>query len=86
LLAAYVITPLAQRILAQNRREYGNGLHKFEPNDLNHGLVLDLRLIPARDVDEIKDVCRKFITLDNQAPEKEYSLNRLDRIFSVYLD
>ncbi len=86
LLAAYLITPLAQRILAQNRREYGNGLHKFEPNDLNHGLVLDIRLIHAKDMGKIKKLYREFITLDNQAPEKEYSLNRLDRIFSVYLE
>ncbi|HWR65149.1 MAG TPA: N-6 DNA methylase [Bellilinea sp.] len=43
LLCAYLVTPLAQERLTHQRREYGNGLHKYEPNDLNRAMVMDVR-------------------------------------------
>ncbi len=42
LLFAYLLTPTARQIFEDNSREYGNGLTKFEPNDLNKGNMLDL--------------------------------------------
>ena len=35
LLFAYFLTDISKDIFNDNRREYGNGLHKFEPNDIN---------------------------------------------------
>lgn len=45
ILFAYLVTDVAKEILQDNSRQYGNGLVKFEPNDLNKGKVLDLRLL-----------------------------------------
>lgn len=45
LLFAYLLTDVAQQIFNDNRREYGDGLKKFEPNDLNNGLMLDLSIL-----------------------------------------
>lgn len=45
LLFAYLQTETARQIFNDNSREYGNGLQKFEPNDLNKGMMLDLRKI-----------------------------------------
>lgn len=45
ILFAYLVTDLAKEILLDNSRQYGNGLVKFEPNDLNKGNVVDLRLL-----------------------------------------
>lgn len=42
LLFAYLLTDVAHQIFNDNRREYGDGLKKFEPNDLNNALMLDL--------------------------------------------
>ncbi len=42
LLFAYLLTDIAHQIFNDNRREYGNGLKKFEPNDLNNASMLDL--------------------------------------------
>lgn len=39
---AYLLTNISKDIFNDNRREYGNGLHKFEPNDLNKAQMLDL--------------------------------------------
>jgi len=57
LLCAYLVTPLAQEMLARQRREYGNGLHKYEPNDLNQALVVDLRTIRK---DLRAEICRLY--------------------------
>ena len=45
-LFAYLLTDTAKKIFYENRREYGNGLVKFEPNDLNNAKMLDIRLLP----------------------------------------
>lgn len=45
LLFAYLLTETAIEIFNDNRREYGNGLKKFEPNDLNKAKMVDLKLL-----------------------------------------
>jgi adenine-specific DNA-methyltransferase len=45
LLFAYLLTDTAKQIFNDNRREYGDGLKKFEPNDLNNALMLDLSML-----------------------------------------
>ncbi|MEK7459468.1 MAG: Eco57I restriction-modification methylase domain-containing protein [Patescibacteria group bacterium] len=39
---AYLLTDVSRQIFDDNRREYGNGLKKFEPNDINKSKILDL--------------------------------------------
>jgi adenine-specific DNA-methyltransferase len=45
---AYLLTDIAQQIFNDNRREYGDGLKKFEPNDLNNALMLDLSILDRK--------------------------------------
>lgn len=45
ILFGYLVTDMAKEIFLDNSRQYGNGLTKFEPNDLNKGNVVDLRLL-----------------------------------------
>lgn len=47
LLFAYLLTPISKEIFSDNRREYGGGLEKFEPNDLKYSKVIDIDLIPS---------------------------------------
>ena len=54
LLCAYLVTPMAQKLLASNRREYGNGLHKYEPNDLNQALVVDVGAMDEAEKREVR--------------------------------
>ena len=44
-LFAYLLTDVAKEIFLDNSRQYGNGLVKFEPNDLNKGMMFDLRML-----------------------------------------
>lgn len=40
---ANLLTPIGHEHLCINKRDYGNGLNKFEPNDLNNALILVCR-------------------------------------------
>jgi adenine-specific DNA-methyltransferase len=53
LLFAYLLTDVSRHIFEDNRREYGNGLQKFEPNDINKSLMLDLEQLDAATENEI---------------------------------
>ena len=53
LLFAYLLTDISKEIFNDNRREYGNGLHKFEPNDINKALMVDLDKISKTDEEQI---------------------------------
>ncbi|MDR0619095.1 MAG: SAM-dependent methyltransferase [Bacteroidales bacterium] len=58
LLFAYLLTDTARQMFSDNSREYGNGLQKFEPNDLNKGMMLDLRNLSKNCKEKIKTLYR----------------------------
>ncbi len=60
LLFAYLLTDIAKKIFSDNRREYGNGLKKFEPNDLNKAQVLNLSLLNNETVNRILNIYKKY--------------------------
>lgn len=45
----YLITDLAREIFEGQKREYGSGLGKFEPNDVRNADLLDLRRLTEQD-------------------------------------
>jgi adenine-specific DNA-methyltransferase len=53
LLFAYLLTDMAKELFADNRREYGNGLQKFEPNDINNAQMVDLNSLEQSIKNEI---------------------------------
>ncbi|MBP5778193.1 MAG: N-6 DNA methylase [Prevotella sp.] len=60
ILFAYLITNVAKEIFLDNSRQYGNGLVKFEPNDLNKGKAVDLRLLTNEESDFVSQVYKKL--------------------------
>lgn len=62
LLFAYLLTDIAKEIFSDNRREYGDGLKKFEPNDLNNGLMLDLSQLTKQEKDNIRVLYHAYRT------------------------
>lgn len=67
-LFAYLITDVAKEIFLDNSRQYGNGLVKFEPNDLNKGMVVDLTLLSTEECLFVKDV---YAFIKDTQKEKE---------------
>lgn len=78
----YLLSPICQTLLKQCKREYGGGLDKFEPNDLNNAKVLDISVISKEDIREILD-------LYNQLKVGEIDsftiIERLNSIFISYM-
>lgn len=76
----YFLTPIAQNILRQNRKELGNGLEKFQPNDLKNAKMLDITLISEEDYKRINLIYRAMIKDYNSS-----QIDELNEIFSSYL-
>ncbi len=88
LLFAYLLTDTAQQIFNDNRREYADGLKKFEPNDLNKALMLDLSKLDKIKTEKIISIYgdyrksviagnekKELITQINEILKKEYKYN-----------
>lgn len=73
LLFAYLLTDVAKQIFNDNRREYGGGLKKIEPNDLNDAFVLNLNLLSKYEENKIINLYYKYrISVINNNTDLEY--------------
>lgn len=82
LLFAYLLTDVAKEIFNDNRREYGNGLKKFEPNDLNKSKMLDLSVLTVLQVESILELYFKFKESGNESFLSEID-NILRLVFAI---
>lgn len=80
ILFCYLLTPIAQRLLYSNKREYGEGLDKFEPNDINNSMILDFKLISEED----KSLIEKIYS--NYKKNKVINIVELNELFSKYIE
>lgn len=78
-LFAYLITDVAKEIFLDNSRQYGNGLVKFEPNDLNKGMVMDLTLLSTEENTFVKNV---YAFIKDTHKEKD-GIELLNEFFSL---
>jgi adenine-specific DNA-methyltransferase len=83
LLFAYLLTEISKDIFNDNRREYGNGLQKFEPNDINKALMVDLYRISKKDEEEILNLYHEY---RKTALEKKPKESLLSDINSKFVD
>ena len=82
-LFAYLITDVAKEIFLDNSRQYGKGLVKFEPNDLNKGMVVDLTLLNTEESLFVKEV---YAFIKDTKKEKD-GIQLLNEFFSLrYID
>ncbi len=72
---------MAKQIFDDNRRDYGDGLKKFEPNDLNNALMLDLSRLQEEKKQSILNLYFKYrmTVLDNN--EESSLVNEINDIF-----
>lgn len=85
-LHAYLVTPVAQKIFSLNQRDVGNGLHKFEPNDLNQALVVNFSLIPNEVIKQISEIYTDLKTNQAQKSYRRDKIYELNEIFERYLE
>ncbi len=77
-LFAYLLTGVAKQIFLDNSRQYGNGLVKFEPNDLNNGQVLDLTLLTEQ---EIAHISKLYASMRKRPEDFGRLVEKLDSFF-----
>ena len=82
LLFAYLLTDISKDIFNDNRREYGNGLQKFEPNDINKALMVNLDIIEKKDEEEILKLYHEY---RKSALKKQPKENLLEEINSIFV-
>ena len=88
ILFAYLVTNVAKEIFLDNSRQYGNGLVKFEPNDLNKGNVVDLRILTSEEKsfmlrvsEKLKfdgDICNQAISILDDFFRAKYTGKQID--------
>ncbi|RMG01099.1 MAG: SAM-dependent DNA methyltransferase, partial [Acidobacteria bacterium] len=85
ILMAYLITDVAREIFNDNRREYGDGLEKFEPNDLNDAKVINLESVPQDTAKEISEIFARYRVSVLQNRPDITLLELLNRMYSKLL-
>jgi len=80
LLFAYLLTDTAKQIFNDNSREYGNGLQKFEPNDINKGMMLDLGLLNEESKEQILNLYMQYRIEILANKSGEDSIKAIDKI------
>ena len=76
----YFLTPIAQSIIRENRKELGNGLEKFQPGDLNHAKMLDITVLEDNDYGLVSEI---YEEMTEHFETKQ--IDKLNSIFSKYL-
>ncbi len=68
---AYLLTDVSRNIFRDSRREYGEGLEKFEPNDLNNAQVINLDIVSKEEENEILKTynCYEKSVIEGKADE-----------------
>lgn len=81
LLFAYLLTDISKEIFNDNRREYGNGLNKFEPNDINKSLMVDLDKISKKDEEQILNLYFEYRKTELPGKANANLLEEMNGIF-----
>lgn len=82
LLFAYLLTDTAKQIFEDNCREYGNGLQKFEPNDINKGQMLDLGILDEHTKKQILNLYSQYRL---EILGKKYGQDSIDEIDKILI-
>ncbi len=82
LLFAYLLTDISKDIFNDNRREYGNGLQKFEPNDINKALMVDIDRIGKKDEEKILALYHEYRKSELKKKSNEDLLQKMSDIFT----
>jgi adenine-specific DNA-methyltransferase len=82
LLFIYLNTPFAMKLFDREKREYGNGLEKYEPNDINKSCILDFEILEKEDILILQELQKEI--LQNGENKKIIIIKEADAILNKY--
>jgi len=82
ILFIYLNTAFAKKHFEVEKREYGNGLEKFEPNDINKSLILNFNLLSKIDFENLKQLQVDF--LQSEQSHHQNILLTAEKILNQY--
>jgi adenine-specific DNA-methyltransferase len=82
ILFLYLNTNFAKKLLDREKREYGNGLEKFEPNDINKAKILNFYLLPIETHERLAKM--QLLFLDSDPKTRQIILEEADKIFNKF--
>ncbi len=77
----YLNSSTGRTFLELEKREYGDGLEKYEPNDINKVLVPDFGLLDQDKLVRLTELQKTFIDVEEGSPEEESVLEEAAAIF-----
>ncbi|MFQ6004136.1 MAG: class I SAM-dependent DNA methyltransferase [Woeseia sp.] len=77
----YLNSSIGQRFLEREKREYGNGLEKYEPNDINNSLAPDFEMLSPETAERLAFLQNAFVGAETGSPEENAILATADAIF-----
>ncbi|MCL0028402.1 hypothetical protein M1M88_01670 [Peptococcaceae bacterium] len=78
---AYLLTDIAKEIFNDEKREYGDGLDKFEPNDLNNAKIVNLDIIDQETESKILELYQAYRQKEINNENTVDIKNKLNEIF-----
>ncbi len=67
------------------KREYGDGLEKYEPNDINKALAPDFELLDQESSKRLIELQSAFMSAEHSSLEEKTLLDEADRIFKALI-
>jgi adenine-specific DNA-methyltransferase len=76
----YLNSDTGRSLLELEKREYGDGLEKYEPNDINESLAPDFSLLDSRDIDRLGVLQKEYLKAEKGSKSEQAILAEADSI------
>jgi adenine-specific DNA-methyltransferase len=81
----YLNSSIARNFFELEKREYGGGLQKYEPNDINKSLAPKFELLDIEKSQRLGALQKKFISTGMSGAEEKTVLDEADAILSTLI-
>jgi adenine-specific DNA-methyltransferase len=81
----YLNSLTGRNFLELEKREYGDGLEKYEPNDINKALAPDFELLDQESSKRLIELQSAFLNTEQDSLEEKTVLEEADAIFEALI-
>ena len=85
ILFLYLNSAVGQEFLELEKREYGDGLEKYEPNDINKALAPDFSLLSENKLTRLAELQISFLNTEKGSSDEETILGEANTIFDALI-